>query len=304
MRTWLTNGAAAARLAADRPDLWLAGTLGWLVYLGWLPLLLAVVPLPDAGDLQFFGASLIISGAFPANVVALATAAVAAIWLLMLLASAAEVAIGQGIALRSSPRGAGAALTALAISLIASLPAFGATGALVLAITGVAPGEFQSSQLEVSVVVRILLAVWPYVAALLALVAAGQAFGALAIRKATDAAAPALLRALSDAAVDLLRHPVRRLATAAAWLLLDALLFVLTLALLRVLWAPVGADLAAGRLIDPANLLLLVGFVAIWLILGVGAGAVQLARSTWWSLESGRPIAQPDMSTTGVALED
>jgi hypothetical protein len=304
MRTWLANGLAAFRLAADRADLWLAGGLGWLVYLGWLPLLLTVVPLPDAGDLAYLGASLVLAGAFPANVVALAVAVVGAAWLLMLLAAAAEVAILDGTARLPLSRGAGpAALSALAIVMLASLPTLGAIGALITGMTAVAPGEFQSSQLEVSVLVRILAALWPFVAAFAVLVVAGQAFGALAIRRATLGAAPPLARALGIAGRDLGRHPVRRAATAVLWLLIDAALFVLVLALLRVLWAPIGADLVAGQLLGPSTLLLLVGFMAIWLVLLLATGAVQVARSAWWSLEAGvmDPGGVPGLGATAAA---
>ena len=35
---WLGNAAVAARVAADRGDLWLPGSLGAIAYLAWLPL--------------------------------------------------------------------------------------------------------------------------------------------------------------------------------------------------------------------------------------------------------------------------
>jgi uncharacterized RDD family membrane protein YckC len=56
-------------------------------------------------------------------------------------------------------------------------------------------------------------------------------------------------------------------------------------ALLRVLWAPISVDLAAGHLVSAQILLLLVGFVAIWLALVLAFGALHAWVSTLWSLE-------------------
>ena len=43
-----------------------------------------------------------------------------------------------------------------------------------------------------------------------------------------------------------------------------------------------------GRLATPETLLLLLGFVAIWLGLLLAAGAVQVAVSAWWAIEQAR----------------
>ena len=53
--------------------------------------------------------------------------------------------------------------------------------------------------------------------------------------------------------------------------------------LLRVLWAPIGAQLAVGGEIDVATGLLLVGFVAIWLCLVLAGGALQAWSAATWS---------------------
>ena len=42
MRAWLRRGAIAAQKAADRSDLWPAGALASLAFLGWVPLMLVV----------------------------------------------------------------------------------------------------------------------------------------------------------------------------------------------------------------------------------------------------------------------
>ena len=78
-------------------------------------------------------------------------------------------------------------------------------------------------------------------------------------------------------------------------LLLDVLVLVVTIALLSVLWMPIGSALDGGRLATPETLLLLLGFVAIWLGLLLVAGAVHVAISAWWAIEQarhGREIAR------------
>ncbi len=80
-----------------------------------------------------------------------------------------------------------------------------------------------------------------------------------------------------------------------AGLLLDVLVLVVTTALLSVLWLPIAGALDGGRLATPATLLLLLGFVAIWLGLLLAAGAVHVAVSAWWAIEQarhGREIAR------------
>ena len=54
--------------------------------------------------------------------------------------------------------------------------------------------------------------------------------------------------------------------------------------LLRILWSPVSLQLGEGQLGGPQTLLLLVGFVAIWLCLLVGIGALHVWASAWWTL--------------------
>ena len=65
-----------------------------------------------------------------------------------------------------------------------------------------------------------------------------------------------------------------------------------------MLWVPIGSDLDGGRLATPETLLLLLGFVAIWLGLLLAAGAVQVAVSAWWAIEQarhGREIAREEL---------
>jgi hypothetical protein len=53
--------------------------------------------------------------------------------------------------------------------------------------------------------------------------------------------------------------------------------------LINVLWAPIGAGLVAGGAIDATGVLLLVGFVAIWLCLVLAGGALHAWGSATWS---------------------
>jgi membrane protein implicated in regulation of membrane protease activity len=75
------------------------------------------------------------------------------------------------------------------------------------------------------------------------------------------------------------------------------LVLVITSALLSVLWMPIGGALDGGQLATPGTLLLLLGFVAIWLGLLLVAGAVHVAVSAWWAIEQarhGREIGRGD----------
>ena len=62
MGGWLRRALYAAQLAGDRADLWPAGALAWLAFLGWLPFMV-VVARPDPNDLAFLGVSIYTSGA-------------------------------------------------------------------------------------------------------------------------------------------------------------------------------------------------------------------------------------------------
>ena len=283
MTGWLRRGAAALAVASDRGELWPAGTLASLVYLGWLPLLAVVAP-PDAGDLAFFGVSLIASGAYPANVVALAVAAVAGLLLLYLLAVTAEAALLQAMAPGREP--ARPRLTgALAVARVASLPAAAAAGALALAIAGQAAGAFTSPDVDTPILLRLVLAVLPFVIILLLAVLLGLVVGAIALRRLLGGEAAGFGAALGGAFRQLRRAPAGPAGVAVVGWLKDLLLLAVAYALLRVLWAPIGGLLGPGLPGSPEALLLLVGFVAIWLALLLAGGALHVALSAWWLAE-------------------
>lgn len=296
MRAWLRRGAIAARLAADRSDLWPAGALASLAFLGWLPLLLVVARL-DVGDLTFLASSLRASSAFPANVVALGVALVAGVMLLCLLAAAAAAALLRTAAASEAglPPFSHAALAGLTVILVCTLPAAAATAALLLGAAALVPAEVQSPDLGVPLVVRLVGLLLPFLLALVLAILAGQAVGGAALRLALAPTAPPIAVALARAARELLRRPWGRIGVATAGLVGDLIAVALSYAVLRVLWAPIASELGRGRLASPDTLLLLVGFVAIWLALVLAAGALHVGISAWWTLELADPtVVAPD----------
>lgn len=298
MRRWLQRGAAAGRLAGARSDLWPAGALATLAYLGWAPFLLVVAP-PTPGGISQLGVRIYSSGAYPANLVALAAAALGVFLLLCLAVAAAEAWLIRSTLRAALPVArpqpapmAPAAVGGLAIILLASLPAALALGGLALGLLAVAPTEFISPQPSSTLFARIAAGVLPLLIVLALAVLVGQALGGVALRLA--AVAPMDVRAaLVAAARALLRRPWPPLGVVSAGWLKDGLVLVVTFALLRVLWAPIGARLSGGSALDPATLSLLLGFVAIWLSLLLAAGALHVAVAAWWQLELGAAGAAP-----------
>jgi hypothetical protein len=287
-RAWLRNAAAAGGLALDRPDLWLPAALGSVAYLAWLPLVLAVAAFPRASDFAFLGARLLSSGAFPWNVLLLAALATLAVLGACLVAGLAEAALlraaGQGTAHRTLTRDTEAAFSVL---LIASLPVVAVSAALLSAIAAVAPAEFGAPDIGGPLLVRIIGHLVPLLVAFLAFALLGQAFGAVAVRRAVGGSAVSVGAALRGGLRELLTRPLRRLGTALVSMLGDLLVLALATAVLRVLWGPIQVELAAGQLVSTQALLLLVGFVAVWLALVLAFGVLHAWVSAWWSLELG-----------------
>jgi hypothetical protein len=293
VRAWLRRGATATLRAADRSDLWPAGALASLAFLGWVPLLLAVARI-DIGDLTFLASSLRASSAFPANVIALAVAIVAGFMLLCLLAAAAEAALLRTASASESgrPPFSHAALAGFTVILACALPAAVATAGLLLGASALVPAEVQSPDFGVPLVLRLVGLLSPFLLALLLAVLLGQAIGGAALRPALAQGVPPAV-ALGRSLRELVRRPWGRAGVATAGLVGDLLAVALTYAVLRVLWAPIAAELDRGRLASPDTLLLLVGLVAIWLALVLAAGALHVGISTWWALELADPMV-PD----------
>jgi len=293
---WLRHAAEAARIAADRGDLWLPGALGALPYLAWLPLLLTVAGAPRTSDFAFLGAGLFSSDLFPLNVLLIATLAALGVLVAFLVAALAEATL-----LRSGPGTPDRPLTrdleaVFSVMLVAALPAVGVAAAVVSGVAVVAPGEFGSPDLGIPLALRIALHLVPLLVLLAILAWAGQAVAAVAMRRAIGPESLPIGQAIRASLRDISRYPVRRLGLALVALLADLLAVALAVALLGVLWAPIGDDLRGGELVSPSGLLLLVGFVAIWLAIVLAFGALHVWASTWWSLELGATVeaGQPE----------
>ena len=288
MPGWLRRALYAAQLAADRADLWPAGALAWLAFLGWLPFLL-VVARPDPDDLASIGVSIYTSGAYPLNLIGLAALAVVLFALLCLLSAAAQVGLLRSAAAAdpAQPPLPRAMLTGFTIVLLAAVPVVAALVAVLAGGAAVAPDAFQSPDTATPILVRLAAPLVPLLIVLVVALLAGQAFGGTALRIAHASPGDPFITLLGRS-FGALRHPWRVAGVVLGGLLLDVLVLVVTTALLSVLWMPIGEALAAGRLATPETILLLLGFVAIWLGLLLVAGAVQVAVSAWWAIEEAR----------------
>ncbi len=284
MRRFLGNAASAARLVGDRPDLWIPGALAWVAFIGWLPFVLAVIPLPTAADLAFFGADLYTSSRWPLNLVELLAMAAFVALLASLLVALGETALLRRLSptARSRPLG-DATRRVWLVHLVAALPGVAAAAVLLLAIAAVAPGEYQSPDIGGSLEVRIARDIAPAAVLLVLTILGGQTLGGWAVRRVLDHREP-LPEAVTTPPRDVARWS-RLGALAVLTLLIQVAALVLVYLLLALLWAPIAQQLGTGQLGGPHTLLLLVGFVAIWLCLLLGAGALHAWASAWWSLE-------------------
>jgi hypothetical protein len=288
-RSWLGNAWTAAELVADHPELWLPGALAALAFLGWLPFVLAVAPLPTVGDLGFFVSSVVLSPSFPLNAILLGGGAA-----LLVICASVVVATGEAALIRGVEEMRGGqpsrrtldddAVRAWLIGLVAAVPALAALAVVGLAMAAVGPAEYQSPDLGTPLALRIIADVWLPIAALVVLTVLGQAFAGGA-QRASIAGGQRLAAALAAGAMDVIRHPIRRLATGIGTALALAVWLGLCWALLHVLWAPLDRAVGQGALLEGANPLLLVAFIAIWLCLVAGGGALAAWSSAWWSLE-------------------
>jgi hypothetical protein len=291
--SWSRNAVVAARVAADRGDLWLPGALGALTYLAWLPVVITVAAAPRTSDLAFLGAGLLSSALFPLNVILIAVVAALGVLMACLIASLAEASLLRAAGLGTPDRSMARELeVTFSVILLAVLPAVAVGAALISGVAAVAPAEFGAPDLGASLALRIAIRLGPLLAAFALVTLLGQAFGAVALRRAVGPAALPVGGAAKSALRDIVRQPLRRLGLALTAFLTDIVAVVLAVALLRVLWAPFGADLAGGHLVSPATLLLLVGFVAIWLAVVLAFGALHVLFSTWWSLECGALVGE------------
>lgn len=286
MVAWLRGAGRAADLVGDRAELWLPGAVAAFAYLGWLPLVLAVAPLPHTSDLIFLGTRLASSAIFPLNVVLIAAAVAVVILLACGAAALGEAAVERGLA-DEPPREPLRDDTAsiYVIVLVVAMPVAIALVALAIGLVGIAPDEVTTPDIGGSLVARVLLALSPYVVALAVVLLFAQALGAAAMRRATGLRRLRLGAALAAGMGDLLRRPARRVGIALMTMVVDLLEVGLAVILLRTLWTPIGVDLAAGRLENPTTVILLVAFVTIWLVTVLAGGALHAWGTAWWSLE-------------------
>jgi hypothetical protein len=287
--SWFGNARRAADVAASQPQLWVAGALAALAFLGWLPFLLAIAPIPTVADLAFFVSSLWLAPSFPMNAIVLGSAAALVVVAASVMVATCEAAVVRATVDLDARRGMQRALDddasrAWLVQLIAALPCLAALVATGLAIAGVAPAEYQSPDLGTPLVLRILLDVWPWLAAALVLALLGQAF-ASAAQRASIVGRRGLAGAIAAGALDLVRHPIRRALTALVTAFALAAWLVISWALLHVLWAPLGRSIAQGALLENGSPFLLAGFVATWLCLVAASGVLAAWASAWWSLE-------------------
>jgi hypothetical protein len=279
MERWLAAAGSAARLVSAWPALWLPGALAWLATVGWISLVAGVAHPPSEGELTVLGAGFYTSGAWPWNAVAVAAAAMGAVMLAFGLAAIGESALLG--ALRGEQTSRPSAIDLVAVSVVTAGPALLAILASITAAAIVAPGEFTAPDTGAGPVLRIVARLAPFLIAVAALASFGAAVHAAAVRLIGRAGREPLAalrdapRALGSSGAAAGWHLAAHLAMRIVFLLVATLL-------VRVLWAPIGVRLGGGGF-DVAAALLLVGFVAIWLVIVLGGGAVHAWGSATWS---------------------
>ena len=281
MRRWLTDATTASRLISDRPQLWVSGGLAWAASVGPFVLLAAVVSAPAVSELSSLGARAYVSSAWPWNVVALGVVLGVLLLLALGLVALADVALlgGEG----HGADGGTTVLRSFAVTLVGALPALATVAATLVALAGVARDEFISPDTSVGgPLLRTAVRVSPLLALLVIAAMLGGTYATAArvlvvrhgagVRHAL-ARAPRLLAAAGPSTI------AQLFVTFIAWVAYMAIAIVL----LRVLWDPIGLQLADGAGFGPAQGALLVGFVAIWLCLVLGGGALHAWASVSWA---------------------
>lgn len=278
-RAWVAAVSSAARLVSDRPQLWVVGGLAWAVTFAPLALLAAVVPAPSVSDMTSLGARTFVSATWPWNVVALG----------VLAALVALVALGlltlTEVGLRGDPGAETPSTTAraFAVTLCGALPTLAVAAVTALAAAAVAPDEFASPDTaNGGPLLRTLLRLGPLLALLLVSGVIGGAYASAARALVLDGGS-GVRRALADAPRVLARAGLAAVLHAFATFVARLAYLGFAILLLGVLWQPIGAELAAGAGFGVAQVALLVGFVAIWLCLVLGGGALYAWGSVAWT---------------------
>ena len=295
MGAWVRAAGSAAAAVADRPRLWVPGGLAWLLTIGWLAFVVGVARPPSVGELTFLGAGLVTSGAWPWNLVAIiAGALIVAVSAAALVALSEVALLGRTWEMRADPR------RVFALTLICWLPAALAGAMLAFGVAAVAVIEFNAPTDVGGPILRIALRLLPMIGLALLVAIASAALHAAALRglaggASTIGALRRAPRALRRSGAPAIIHVFASTAVRVGYLILAAVL-------LRVLWAPIEQRLALDG-IDAASTLLLVGFVAIWLCLILGGGALHAWGSVAWTrildaAAEDRGTASPTVETT------
>ena len=279
MRRWLAAASWALAHVSDRPTLWIPGALTWVASVGWIAFVAGVVRVPTQSELTYFGAGMQTSGLWPLNLVLIAAGVVAIVTLAVGLVAVGNAALDA--ALRSRPFAAVDAGRRFVTSLVGVLPVALVVFVLLLATIAVAPAEFNRPQADPGPVMRTIGRLMPLLVLGAVVVVSTAALAGLAGRAASESRSvaggvvglPGMLRRAGSAGVV---HIAVTAVTGIAFLALSGIL-------VNVLWAPIGAGLLAGGAIDAAGVLLLVGFVAIWLCLVLAGGALHAWGSAIWA---------------------
>lgn len=272
MREWLSGGLSAARLAADRADLWFPGALVSFAFAGWAVFLAVVISPPDEGDVLYLGIRLASSAWWPWNALALAAAVGAGAGLLLLVISYGEVALLKG--LTDPPRADAQTRVprALGVLGLAAAPIVALIAALLWLVAPTFVDAFGQADPSTPYLLRVLRRAWPLLVVLAAGVVLVQAWGALALRMP-------LITALRTARLGMRRVVPQAAITSGAYVGMQAATFIA----LSTLWHPLADRLAQGRLTEPPTAVLLLGFVWMWLVLVIVAGVLQTWITAWWN---------------------
>ncbi len=273
MRGWLSGGLAAARIASDRAELWLPGALVSFAAAGWLVLLLTVAPAPDAAGAAGLGMRLLASPWWPWNLVVLGVAVLSGLATILLAVAFGEVALLMGLSdpVRDDPPpSVPRAMAVLALTALPVLAAALILGSLAApAVVDLAVGTGPSNDGSLG----LLRAIWPFLLVLAIVVVLAQTIGAAGLRHGGRGLAA-------------VRHRGNRLIPQAAVTLCAFIgAQLLTAGVLGLLWNPLSGRLADGELAQPMTVILLLGFVWIWLVLVIIGGVVQAWTSAWWNAE-------------------
>lgn len=283
MRRWLVLARSSAERVADAPSSWLPGALAWLVTVGWIPLVAAAWR-PSTSGLTYLGSGLFSSGAWPWVAVGVAALAVGIVGLAFGLAAVAEATL-IGIVVRRAAAVADA-LRLLGIAIVVAAPALALAMTTAIAAVIVTPAEFNAPGAAPGPLARIAARLLPLLVATGIAAVAGAALHAAAARRVVGRRAT-LLGALGGGAGDLRRAGWAAIAHLLVAATLRGLYLAFATLLLIVLWAPIRGQLGTGP--DAGTGLLLVGFVAVWLCLVLGGGALQAwGTTTWTAILDGR----------------